>query len=241
MTERLQKILARAGVASRRAAEELILAGRVSVNGRIVTVLGSQASPADDIRLDGRPVVIESVKRYIMVHKPAGYVTTLNDPQKRPTVLDLIPHVSERVYPVGRLDYDSEGLLIMTNDGDFAYGLQHPRFAVPKTYRVKVAGHVSSAGVKQLAEGIFLNDGMFKPLDVGIEKRTENSTWLCVVIAEGRNRIIRRAMDRMGFPVRRLIRTEIGGIALGNLKTGEFRDLTPMEIGTLAISMKKLS
>ena len=139
---RIQKLLAQAGVASRRAAEEIILAGRVTVNGRVVTVLGEQAEPDDDIRVDGKRIVIRWEKRYIMLHKPAGYVTTLRDPQNRPTVRDLVATIPERLYPVGRLDYDSEGLLFMTNDGDFAFALQHPRFGVPKRLPGQGAGAV---------------------------------------------------------------------------------------------------
>ena len=241
MRARLQKILARAGVASRRAAEELILAGRVSVGGQVVTALGTQASPDDEVCLDGRPIKPPEEKRYLMLHKPAGYVTTARDPQGRPTVLDLIPGIRERLYPVGRLDYESEGLLLMTNDGDFAYGLQHPRFGIEKTYRVKVAGRISEAELQVLADGIRLGDGPFRPVSVRLEKTLPDGTWIRLTITEGRNRIIRRAMDAMGHVVRRLIRIDIGGVRLDKLGKGEFRDLTAHERERLAIFLKKFS
>jgi pseudouridine synthase len=241
MAERLQKILARLGVASRRAAEQMILAGRVSVNGEIVKQLGSKAEPGDDIRLDGRPVMGAMKNRYLMVHKPAGYMTTMHDPQGRPTIKDLVSALPERLYPVGRLDYDSEGLLLMTNDGDFAYRLQHPRFGVPKTYLVKVEGQVTPAELKRLAGGIALHDGPFRPVDLSMERLNRNSSWLRLTIREGRNRVIRRALGQMGYSVRRLLRVQIGGIHLGDLERGEFRDLTPAEMETLVIYLKKLS
>jgi len=241
MKERLQKLLARAGVASRRAAEEMILAGRVTVNGRIVQEMGSRATAQDDIRVDGKRIVIEQTKRYVVLHKPAGYMTTLSDPEKRRTVKDLIPGIPERLYPVGRLDYESEGLLIMTNDGDFAYCLQHPRFGVPKSYRVEIPGVISPEDLKTLAEGIHLSDGWFKPLHLGLEKTIGNNSWITLTIAEGRNRIIRRALDHLGYTVRRLIRVAIGGVRIGSLKKGAFRDLTSAEMDTLRIFLKKLS
>jgi len=241
MSDRLQKVLARAGIASRRAAEVMIAAGRVSVNGEIVNVPGTRVEPRDDVRLDGRPVSVPEAKRYLMVHKPAGYVTTLSDPQGRPTVRDLVSSLPERLYPVGRLDYDSEGLLLMTNDGDFAFQVQHPRFGVPKSYRVKVEGIMTEADLMQLTAGVKLRDGLFKPLKLQLDKLSRESSWLNLTIAEGRNRVIRRALDMIGYPVRRLIRTEIGGLRLGTLKKGEFRDLTPAEMDTLVIFLKKFS
>jgi 23S rRNA pseudouridine2605 synthase len=241
MAVRLQKVLAQAGVASRRASEEIILAGRVSVNGRIINIPGSQVEPGDDIRVDGRMIYDRERRRYLMVHKPAGYVTTLHDPQGRPTVKGLVSSLPERLYPVGRLDYDSEGLLLMTNDGDFAYHLQHPRFGVPKIYQIKVEGRISSSDVRTLGAGIKLQDGLFKPVNVRLDKLNRQSSWLRLTISEGRNRVIRRAFDLLGYSVRRLIRLEIGGVNLGDLKKGEFRDLTLSEMETLTIFFKKLS
>ncbi len=239
MIERLQKILAKAGVASRRAAEILILDGRVTVNGRVVRVLGTKAAPDDNIRVDGRPIGRPEKRQYRMLNKPAGVVTTLEDPRGRPTVGDLIAGLPERLYPVGRLDYDSEGLLLLTNDGTFAYGIQHPRFAVPKTYRVKVAGHVTPAAFGALEKGFPLDDGPFQPLEVTMERHTTGSTWLTLVITEGRNRVIRRAMTSLGFPVRRLIRTAIGGVEMGDLDVGNHRPLIASELETLRIFIKK--
>jgi len=236
--ERLQKILARAGLASRRAAEEMILAGRVTVNGEEIRILGSKVEGSEDIRVDGNRVVPVPTRCYLMVHKPAGYVTTLADPQGRPTVRDLVASLPERLYPVGRLDFDSEGLLLMTNDGDFAYQLQHPGFGVPKTYRVKVVGQMAPADIRKLETGIEMPGGRFKPLSVEMEGWTRNSSWLRLTIDEGRNRIIRRVLDRMDFPVRRLVRVEIGGVSLGTLKRGEFRELTAPELETLRVFIK---
>ncbi len=164
--ERLQKILSRAGVASRRAGEKMIAEGRISVNGAVVTEPGTKADPErDEIRVDGRLVSLETEKLYIALHKPPGYVTTLSDPQGRPIVTDLLTGVAERVYPVGRLDYDSEGLLILTNDGEFAQRLQHPRYGIPKTYRVKVEGNLTKGELKALEDGIDLPDGRFAPVE----------------------------------------------------------------------------
>ena len=241
MSERLQKIIAEAGVASRRAAETMIVEGRVSVNGTVVRVLGSQAEPEDDIRVDGERIRVPESKRYLLLHKPPGYVTTLSDPEGRPTVRDLVASAPERLYPVGRLDYDSEGLLVMTNDGDFAYHLQHPRFGVPKSYRVKLAGAMEQADVERLKAGIRLPDGFFRPVDARLEERPRRNSWLLMTITEGRNRIIRRAMEQLGYPVLRLIRVEIGGVPLGSLASGEYRDLTEAERDTLRIYFKKFA
>jgi pseudouridine synthase len=238
MKERLQKILARAGVASRRKAEEMILAGRITVGGRIVDSLGMQASSDDEVCVDGNPIAAPEVKRYIMLNKPPGYVSTLRDPQGRPTVKGLVAGVPVRLYPVGRLDYDSEGLLLMTNDGDFAHGLQHPRFGVRKTYRVQLAGRITATDLDRLASGIELSDGPFKPVEIRCIRITQDRSWLQLTITEGRNRIIRRAMEQTGYRVCRLIRMEIGGLRLGALKKGEFRELTRSERERLAIFLK---
>lgn len=234
MKERLQKIIAAAGIASRRRAEELITAGRVSVNGNIVKELGVRADPINDvIRVDGNTISSEINFYYIALHKPSEYVTTMSDPQKRPTVADLVANLGERVYPVGRLDYDSSGLLLLTNDGAFAQKIQHPRFEMPKTYRVKLSGHVSSHDVKQMAKGITLPDGLFKPENLKVEKFNDKSTWLVLTLREGRNRIIRRGMEAWGRNVARLVRTSIGPVTLTGLKEGEWRHLTDWEIQQL--------
>ncbi|MCX7636165.1 MAG: pseudouridine synthase, partial [Syntrophales bacterium] len=168
-------------------------------------------------------------RRYIALHKPRGYVTTMWDPQGRPTVRDLVASVGERLYPVGRLDTASEGLLIMTNDGEFAHRLQHPRYGVPKTYRVAVSGVMAPAAIEKLRRGIVLEDGLFRPRSVILEKADAGETQLLLTITEGRNRVIRRALAALGYSVRRLIRTAVGGIRLGRLPAGRYRDLTDEE------------
>jgi len=234
MQERLQKILSRAGVSSRRTAERMIAAGRISVNGAVVTQPGTKADPQkDDIRVDGRLVSLEADRVYIMLNKPAGYVTTLSDPQGRPIVTDLVNGVMERVYPVGRLDYDSEGLLLLTNDGDFAQQLQHPRYGVPKRYRVKVEGSLQKKDLKALEDGIDLDDGRFAPDELRLDKTNKGSTWLSMTIREGRNRVIRRAFDTLGHSVVRLVRTALGDLSLGALDEGAWRALTPRELDGL--------
>lgn len=234
MKERLQKIIAAAGVDSRRHAEKLITAGRVSVNDVVVFELGTKADAAKDvIRVDGKIISVEKTMIYIALHKPAGYVTTMSDPEQRPTVVDLISGVPERVYPVGRLDYDSEGLLLLTNDGDFAQKIQHPRFQSPKVYRVKIQGRVSRDEVKQLSRGVKLSDGLFKPENIQIEKFNDKSCWLRLTLKEGKNRIIRRGLEAAGYRVARLVRIAIGDVALGNLKQGDWRYLTSKETALL--------
>lgn len=206
--ERLQKVLAGAGIASRRAAEALIRQGRVTVNERPVSQMGLRVRGEDEIRVDGKLIGPRPEQVYIMLYKPRGYVTTLNDPQGRPTVAELIPEGAGRVFPVGRLDYDSEGLLLLTNDGDWAYRLQHPRFRLEKTYRVKIKGNLSEAAARRLKKGLQLDDGPFRPLRFMVEKVNDRSCWLDIAISEGRNRILRRAFEQLGLPVVRLIRTD---------------------------------
>jgi 23S rRNA pseudouridine2605 synthase len=232
--ERLQKIIAQAGVASRRAAEKMIDEGRVSVNRVTVTEPGTKAdSDRDEIRVDGRLISCEREKIYILLHKPQGVVTTLSDPQGRPIVTDLLEGVTERVFPVGRLDYDSEGLLILTNDGEFSQRLQHPRYGIPKTYRVKVEGNPGQKEIQMLKKGVNLPDGRFVPLDVGIEKTNRESAWLRMIITEGRNRVIRRAFEVLGHPVRRLIRVAVGDVTLNAVREGAWRRLTRREVDRL--------
>ena len=240
MEERLQKIIAAAGICSRRAAEELILAGNVQVNDRVVRQLGTKADPdRDEIRIDGRLITTEVERIYLMLNKPAGYVTTLKDPEGRPVVTDLLYDVGQRVYPVGRLDYDSEGLLILTNDGAFAERVQHPRYEIPRTYLAKVRGRVTRKDIQSLLKGIELEDGPFTVDGIQEEKYNEKSQWLRVTISEGRNRIIRRAMEALGHPVARLIRISVGGLELGSLKPGEHRRLRRKEIEGLLRPQRK--
>lgn len=240
MQERLQKIIAGAGIASRRTAERYILEGRVSVNGEVITRLGAKADPErDEIRVDGRLISTGVEKRYLALHKPRGYVTTLKDPEGRPVVTDLLRNIRERLYPVGRLDYDSEGLLILTNDGDFAQHLQHPRHEIFKTYLVKVRGKLPAERMRLLREGVALEDGPFVPVEVHPEKMNPKSSWFRIVVSEGRNRVIRRAFDALGHPVQRLIRIAIGNLMLGDLAEGEYRALTKREIEGLTAQVRR--
>jgi pseudouridine synthase len=231
MKERLQKIIAASGISSRRVAEKMIAEGRVTVNDAVVRQLGAKADiGADEIRVDGKLILPEVSKVYLMLHKPRGYVTTLHDPERRAVVTDLLSGISERIFPVGRLDYDSEGLLLLTNDGDFSQRVQHPRFRIPKTYMVKIEGNLTKSEVRALSEGIRLSDGNFKPANLQIQRTNRKSSWLTLTIAEGRNRLIRRGLESRGHPVVRLIRMAISDIRLGNMKAGAFRHLTKKEV-----------
>jgi 23S rRNA pseudouridine2605 synthase len=236
MEERLQKILSRAGVASRRTAEGMISAGRISVNGVIVREPGSKADVHHDrIRVDDKLISTEIEKIYILLNKPRGYVTTLKDPEGRRIVADLLAGIDVRVFPVGRLDYDSEGLLLLTNDGEFAQRLQHPRYEVEKTYRVKIEGHLNKDELRNLEKGVDLPDGRFIPSRVAVEKVNSKSTWLRLTIHEGKNRVIRRAFDSMGHFVSRLIRISFGDIVLDSLPEGAWRNLHPREVKRLMV------
>jgi len=236
--QRLQKLLSQAGVASRRAAEELILQGRVDVNGDVVRVLGSKADPATDtIKVDGRRLRFDVRPRYLLLNKPKGVVTTRRDPQGRRTVIELLEGVREYVYPVGRLDYDSEGLLLLTSDGALAAGLTHPRHAVERVYEAVVVGAPSEAALQQLRDGIFLDGERTAPAQVrrvdvrGVSR--QDVSLLKMTLREGRNRQVRRMCASIGHPVRRLTRTRMGPITLGDLRPGQWRDLTGAEIAKL--------
>ena len=235
MEERLQKIIAKCGIASRRAAEQMMREGRVSVNGMIITQPGMKADASrDKIRVDGGLISGDAVSPvYLILNKPQGYVVTLKDPQNRPIVADLLKGVPERVFPVGRLDYDSEGLLLMTNDGDFSQRVQHPTFKIPKIYMVKVRGNLGKNDIEVIRKGAMLEDGSFKPIWVSMEKSNKKSCWIELTILEGRNRIIRRFFDSTGHSVARLIRTAIGDISLGDLRVGEYRYMQKKEVKSL--------
>ncbi|HTG80658.1 MAG TPA: pseudouridine synthase [Geobacteraceae bacterium] len=234
MQERLQKILSGAGVASRREAEAIIVAGRVAVNGTVVTELGSKADPARDrITVDGKPLRRETEKVYILLNKPSGYMTTLKDPEGRPVVTSLVKGVGERVYPVGRLDYNTEGLLLLTNDGDWANRLMHPRHEVEKEYLVKVRGRVSQEQVRRLASCVELDDGTTAPAKVQIVHESERNSRLSITIHEGRYRQVRRMCEAVSLSVASLKRTRYGQLELGELKPGEYRRLTPQEVKRL--------
>jgi 23S rRNA pseudouridine2605 synthase len=233
--ERLQKILSQAGVASRRASEQLMLEGRVSVNGATVRELGAKADPAaDDIRVDGRRIRMPEQHRYLLLNKPRGYVTTRSDPQRRPTVLDLLGGVREYVYPVGRLDFDSEGLLLLTNDGELAAGLTHPSHEVARVYEVRVAGIPDPHDLERLARGVTIDGRRTEPAQLQVvADRAAGRATVRITIHEGRNRQVRRMFDAIGHPVDELRRVAIGPIKDTRLKSGEWRDLTGAEIAAL--------
>ena len=237
MRARLQKILAAAGVASRRHAEELLRGGRVAVNGRVAR-LGDSADPAtDEIRLDGAPVAAQGVARpvYWIVHKPAGVLTTTRDPRGRRTVLDLLPPGLPRLFPVGRLDFDTEGLVLLTNDGDAAHALLHPSLGSEREYRVSARGRIGAAAFAQLAAGVMLDDGPTAPARVGPTRfdAAAGATRFALTLREGRKRQIRRALDALGHPVVRLVRVRMGPVRLGRLPPGGARPLAQAEIAAL--------
>ena len=235
---RLQKVLAAAGLASRRASEIMISEGRVEVNGRVVTEQGLRIDPERDVvRVDGSRIPPPRRHLYLVLNKPRGVVSTLDDPEGRRTVNDLLANLrhgkQSRLFHVGRLDTDTEGLLILTNDGEFAHRLAHPSYEVPKTYLAEVAGVVTPATLKRLREGLTLDDGPVRPSAVKVVSSAGEKSLVKITLREGRNRIVRRTMEAVGHPVRRLSRTGIGPVRLGNLKVGEFRDLTRDELGAL--------
>lgn len=237
---RLQKILSAAGVASRRASEQMILEGRVTVNGETVRELGTKADPARDaIKVDGRRVKTAIANRYIVLYKPKGYVTTRKDPEGRRTVMDLIGE-GDYIYPVGRLDYDSEGLLLMMTDGDLAAKLMHPRHEVEKVYEVIVKGAPDPEALDKLRKGVFIEGGRTSPAHVhagSTVKGHKPTTKLTITIHEGRNRQIRKMCSAVGLPVWELRRIRMGPIGLGRLKPGQWRDLTPDEVRRLKSSV----
>ena len=237
MPERLQKILAAAGVASRRKAEELISAGRVTVNGKTVTELGTKADPSHDrICVDGTPVQAAEKRVYLLLHKPKGYVTTTSDPQGRPTVMELLGEQAERLYPVGRLDYASEGLLLLTNDGELAQQLTRAASHIPKTYHVKICGRPSGQSLERLRNGvtIALEDGRrvkTAPAKVRLLADAPNP-WYEMVLIEGRNRQIRRMFHHVGHHVEKIKRVAMGPLRL-DVAPGKFRELTEQEVAGL--------
>jgi 23S rRNA pseudouridine2605 synthase len=230
---RLQKVLARAGVASRRAAEKLIEAGRVRVDGRVVTELGTRVDPRSSrVEVDGQRVVAEDAV-YVVLHKPRGVVSTMSDPEGRPTVRTLLADVPGRVYPVGRLDFNTSGVLLATNDGDFAVALTHPRKAVPKTYFVKVQGQMGPKDLERWRRGVELDDGPTLPAKVKLLRHEGDKTWIELTITEGRNQQVRRMGEATGFRVMRLARAEFAEVTAEKLRPGEWRYLTADELTEL--------
>jgi 23S rRNA pseudouridine2605 synthase len=232
--ERLQKVLAAAGFGSRRQCEELIVTGRVEIDRQVVTVLGTRVELGDqEIRVDGQTLSVGR-RSYFAVHKPPGVVSTNHDPSGRPRVIDLVPSKGVRLYTIGRLDLTSEGLILVTNDGELANRLTHPRYGVGKTYKVQVAGRPEPEQLAALCRGIRLAEGMARCEKVEIRAQHKESTWLEIVLREGHNREIRRILARQGHKVLRLIRTAVGPVKLGKLPPGASRRLTPQEVRALS-------
>ena len=230
--DRLQKVMAAAGVASRRASEELIAEGRVTVNGEVAR-LGRKVDPAtDDIRVDGERINADPDRVYVLLNKPQGVVTTVDDPEGRPTVMDLV-NLPMRLYPVGRLDLDTEGLLLLTNDGDLTHALLHPSRQVPRTYVALVPGPVKRPALQQLRDGVELEDGTARPQSVDVIEEQRGKALLQLVMTEGRKREVRRMLSAVGHPVERLARVAFGGVELGDLRQGKWRFLTQQEVGRL--------
>ncbi len=231
--ERLQKILSEAGVASRRKAEDMIREGRVTINGRTARI-GEKADPSiDHIKIDGRKIAPSSEKIYLMLNKPRGIVTTSDDPEGRTTVLDLVKIQKPRLFPVGRLDFDAEGLLLLTNDGEMAHRLMHPSFEVPRTYHVKLQGKPIQEEIGKLRRGVTLADGRSAPCRIASLKETEGNLWVEMVLHEGRNRQVKRMWEKVGYFVLKLKRVGFGGLALGRMKPVEYRFLREREVRKL--------
>lgn len=229
--ERLQKFMSRHGIASRRVCEEIIASGKVKVNGKSINTPGYIVNPDQDkVEVDGQVLGPAEKPVYILMNKPRGYISTASDPKGRKIVTDLLQGVMERVYPVGRLDADSEGLLLLTNDGDLTYLLTHPGHKVPKTYKVRVKGIPKLQDLEKLSSGIMLDDGMTAPAKINFVEEREGNALLEVTIYEGRNRQIRRMFDKIGHDVLRLRRTKIGGLILGQLKPGQFKLMLEHEV-----------
>lgn len=240
MRQRLNKYLAHAGVGSRRHCEELVRAGRVSIDGQVVRELGTHVEDDQQVCVDGQPLHSERLV-YWLVHKPRGHLCTNHDPAGRPLAIDLVPHVPQRVYTVGRLDEASEGLLLLTNDGDLAFRLTHPRYGVPKTYLVQVAGHPSADDLHRLTEGVWISAGRVRAKYARRLKRQGDSTWLRIVLCEGKNREIRRMLAKLGHKVLRLRRIALGPVQLDRLPKGKARRLNMAEVQALRYAATKRS
>jgi 23S rRNA pseudouridine2605 synthase len=231
---RLQKLLAQAGIASRRAAEEIIRDGRVKIDGRVVAKMGVTVDPAASVvTFDGRRVLPPARHTYLLLNKPARVVCTMSDPEGRRTVRDLLPPGLGRVYPVGRLDWDAEGVLLLTDDGDLANRLMHPRFAVERTYHVKVKGRMEQAAMARLESGVYLEDGRARAENVRFLRRTSENSWVALTLREGRHHEVKRMCLAVGHPVQKIHRVSYAGVEIGRLPLGHLRPLTPGEVGAL--------
>ena len=232
--ERLQKILSRAGIASRRAAEKIISEGRVTVDGKILSELGAKAdADKNKICVDGKILTFDAEKIYILLNKPKDFLSTVKDDRGRKTVLDLVKEISAKIYPVGRLDYDSEGLILLTNDGELTNALLHPKFKIEKTYRAKIFGNLTDEKIKKLRAGVELEDGLTAPAEVSVINLEKNSATVEITIHEGRNRQVRRMFAAVGCEVKNLTRIKFAGLTLQNVPRGKFRRLTQDEVKKL--------
>jgi 23S rRNA pseudouridine2605 synthase len=228
---RLQKFLASAGIASRRKAEELILAGRVKVNSRAVTELGTKIEPGKDlVTVDGKLVSAPEARAYYLLYKPSGCVTTASDPEGRPTALEYLRRVKQRVFPVGRLDWDAEGAVLFTDDGELANRLAHPRYGHRRTYLVKVRGEPAPEQLARMTAGVRLEDGPAKALEANVHEHAEKNVWIRVVVGEGRYHLVKRLCEAVGLQVQRLFRPEFGGVTVEGLRAGAFRPLSAAEV-----------
>lgn len=229
--ERLQKVIAQSGVTSRRKAEQLILDGKVKVNNKIITTLGTKVSPQDEIEVEGIPLEKENPV-YYMLYKPRGVISTVSDNKERKTVIDFFPEVEERIYPIGRLDYDSSGIILLTNDGEFANRLMHPKHEVEKVYVAKVRGIPSKEELSRLRKGVKVDNDLLKTVRYNIlsTDRRKNTALLELTLFEGKNRHVRRMMEAIGYPVQKLKREKYGILTLDGLQPGDTRPLTPKEI-----------
>ena len=236
MSERLQKVIARAGVASRRKSEELIRDGKVTVNGEVVKTLGVKVSDTDIVEVEGVPLTKEE-KVYFLFYKPTSVITSVSDEKGRKTVMDFFPHVQERIFPIGRLDYQTSGLLLMTNDGELANLLTHPKYGIDKEYIVKIKGYLTKEQVNQLQRGVMLEDGKTLPARVKVKSfdKNRNTSIIQMVIREGRNRQVRRMFEAIGFKVEKLKRERLSFLTVAHLKPGEYRALTSHEVKQLRV------
>jgi 23S rRNA pseudouridine2605 synthase len=236
--QRINRILSLAGIASRRRADEMISAGRIKVNNRVVREPGSKAAWGEDsIRVDGKEIPKPSDRTYLILNKPFGYISSLKDPEGRPIVTDLLKGVPQRVYPVGRLDFDTLGLLLLTNDGDLSYRLTHPRYHVPRTYKATIDSMITEKALQSLRNGVMLEDGFSGGSNASLVDQPGGKSVIRITVTQGRKRLVRRMIEAVGYQTVHLIRTGFGNLALGNLKPGQYRYLEPDELLALKRSV----